>query len=212
MSSCASTSPGVKEKSATTDAQGADGRLAALLDGLASDRPVPASGSASAAVIAIASSLLEKVARLSTARWPSADAALEEAHALRLRAEALVEADAIAYMSYVDARRAAKAMRDEQRERVVAPARAATVDVPLAIARLAGETVELAATLAENGNPNLRADATVAATLAAAAATSAARLIAVNLSGAQDDRSAEAARVARAAGDKAAALGSLGVH
>jgi len=173
---------------------------------------VPASGSASAAVIAIASSLLEKVARLSAARWASAGAALEEAHALRLRAEALVEADANAYMSYVDAQRAAKALGREERERMVAVARAATVDVPLAIARLAGETVDLAATLAENGNPNLRADAMVAATLAAAAATSAARLIGVNLSGAQDDRSSDADRVARAAGDKAAALGSLGVH
>lgn len=173
---------------------------------------MPASGSASAAVIAIASSLLEKVAKLSTTRWTSADAALEQAHALRLRAEELAEADASAYMSYVDAQRAAKAMPDEERERVIAPARAATVDVPLAIARLAGETVELAATLAENGNPNLRADAMVAATLAAAAALSAARLITVNLSGAPDDRSAEATRVARAASAKAAALGSLGVH
>ena len=173
---------------------------------------MPASGSASAAVIAIASSLLEKVARLSTARWASADAALEEAHALRLRAEELVEADANAYMAYVDAQRATKALGREERERIVAVARAATVDVPLAIARLAGETVDLAAALAKNGNPNLRADAMVAATLAAAAATSAARLIGVNLSGAQDDRFLDADRLARAAGNKAAALGSLGVH
>ncbi|HEX3508456.1 MAG TPA: cyclodeaminase/cyclohydrolase family protein [Candidatus Dormibacteraeota bacterium] len=187
-------------------------RLSALLDGLASDRSVPASGSASAAVIAIASSLLEKVARLATAHWASADAALEQAHALRLRAEELVEADANAYMAYVEARRSAKGMSEKEREQATAPARAATVDVPLAIARLGAETVALAAALAENGNPNLRADAMVAATLAAAAATSAARLIAVNLSGASDDRSAEADRLARAAGEQAAALGSSGVH
>ena len=186
--------------------------MAALLDGLASDRPVPASGSAAAAVIAIASSLLEKVARLSTAKWASADAALEEAHALRLRAEDLVEADANAYMSYVDTRRSANALRGKDRESAVAQARAATIDVPLAIARLAAETVELAAALVENGNPNLRADAVVAATLAAAAATAAARLVAVNLSGARDERSTEAERIARAASDKAAALGRLGVH
>jgi formiminotetrahydrofolate cyclodeaminase len=189
-----------------------DGRLAALLDGLASDRPVPASGSAAAAVIAIAASLLEKVARLSTAKWASADAALEEAHALRLRAVELVEADANAYMSFVDAQRAAKSLRGKERERAVAPARAATVDVPLAIARLAAETVELAAGMVENGNPNLRADALVSATLAVAAATSAAKLITVNLSGARDDRSVEADRIARAANEKASALGSLRVH
>jgi formiminotetrahydrofolate cyclodeaminase len=103
-------------------------------------------------------------------------------------------------------------MSEKEREQATAPARAATVDVPLAIARLGAETVALAAALAENGNPNLRADAMVAATLAAAAATSAARLIAVNLSGASDDRSAEADRVARAASEQAAALGSSGVH
>jgi formiminotetrahydrofolate cyclodeaminase len=173
---------------------------------------VPASGSAAAAVIVIASSLLEKVARLSRAKWASADAALEEAHALRLRAEELVEADANAYMSYVDAQRSARALRSKERERVIAPARAATVDVPLAIARLAAETVELAAALVANGNPNLRADAMVAATLAAAGATAASRLVAVNLSGARDERSSEADRIARAASDKAAALSPSGVH
>ncbi|HEY2599102.1 MAG TPA: cyclodeaminase/cyclohydrolase family protein [Candidatus Dormibacteraeota bacterium] len=186
--------------------------MAALLDGLASGRPVPASGSAAAAVIAIASSLLEKVGRLSTAKWASADAALEEAHSLRLRAEELVEADANAYMSYVDAQRSAKALGEEERERAIAPARAVTVDVPLAITRLAAETVELAVALVENGNPNLQADAMVAATLAAAAATSAARLIVVNLSGIRDDRSTEADRIARAASDKASALRPLGFH
>jgi len=65
--------------------------LAALLDGLASDRPVPASGSAAAAVIAMASALLEKVSRLSREKWASAEVALEQAHALRLRAEELVD-------------------------------------------------------------------------------------------------------------------------
>jgi formiminotetrahydrofolate cyclodeaminase len=180
--------------------------MAALLDGLASDRPVPASGSAAAAVIAMASALLEKVARLSTAKWAVADAAVEQAHALRLRAEELVEADANSYMAYVEAVRSAKNIQGKARERVIAPSRAATIDVPLAIARLAAETVELADSLAENGNPNLRADAMVAATLAAAAATAAARLIAVNLSRARDPRSKEADRIARAATDKAAAM------
>lgn len=186
--------------------------MAALLDGLASDRPVPASGSAAAAVIAMASALLEKVARLSIAKWATADAALEEAHALRLRAEELVEADANAYISYVEAVRSAKDVHGKARERAVAPARAATIDVPLAIARLGAATVELAEALVENGNPNLGADAMVAATLAAAAATAAARLVAVNLSGARDPRLTEADRIARAATDKATALGSSGVH
>lgn len=158
----------------------------------------------------MASALLEKVARLSREQWASADVALEEAHALRVRAEELVEADANAYMSFVAAMRAARDVEPESRERVIAPARAATIDVPLAIARLAAETVELAEGLAKNGNPNLRADAMVAATLAAGAATATARLIAVNLSGARDSRSTEADGIARASTEKAAALGPRG--
>ena len=166
--------------------------MAALLDGLASDSPVPASGSAAAAVVAMASALLEKVARLSMAKWATADAALEEAH--------------------VEAVRSAKNVHGKARERAIAPARAATIDVPLAIARLAAETVDLADALASNGNPNLRADAMVAATLAAAAATAAARLVVVNLSGARDSRSTEADRIARAATDKATAVRTLLIH
>jgi formiminotetrahydrofolate cyclodeaminase len=180
--------------------------VGALLDGLASDRPVPAGGSAAAAVIAVAAALLEKAARLSAIRWPSADAALEHAHSLRLRAEELVQSDANAYLSFVEALRSAKGLRGKERERSVAPAREATIDVPLAITRLAAETVELASALAEHGNPNLRADAMVAATLAAAAATAAARLIAVNLSGARDPRLQEADQTARSASDKVAAI------
>jgi len=184
-----------------------DARLSALLAGLASDRPVPAGGSAAAAVVAVAAALLEKAARLSTAHWTGAEAALEQANALRLRAQELVDADAHAYMSLVEALRAAKGLGGHAREHTIGPARAATVDVPLAIARLGADTVELARELAAHGNPNLRADAMVAATIAAAAATAAARLIAANLSGAREDlRLDEARRSAQAASDQAADL------
>jgi formiminotetrahydrofolate cyclodeaminase len=155
----------------------------------------------------VGAALLEKVSRLSAKHWATADVALEEAHALRLRAEELVDADAHAYMSLVEALRAAKALRGPARERNVKRAREATVDVPLAIVRLGAETVELARKLAANGNPNLRADAMVAATLAAAAASACARLIAVNLSGARGDpRLKEAERAAKVASDAASAL------
>jgi formiminotetrahydrofolate cyclodeaminase len=155
----------------------------------------------------MAGALLEKAARLAVARWASAEVALEQAHSLRLRAEELVDADARAYLAFVEATRAAKGLRGQARERAVGPARAATVDVPLAIARLGAEAVELAGELAAHGNPNLRADAMVAAALAAAGATAAARLIAVNLAGTRRDaRLDEALKIARAASDKADAL------
>ena len=155
----------------------------------------------------MSAALLEKVARLSTTKWAAAEVALEHANAIRLRAEELVDADAQAYLSFVEALRAAKGLSGSARENSVKPARDATVDVPLAIVRLGAEAVELARDLAANGNPNLRADAMVAATLAAAAATAAARLIAVNLSGAGGDRRlAEAQRIAAETSDAAEAV------
>jgi formiminotetrahydrofolate cyclodeaminase len=160
-------------------------------------------------VIAVAAALLEKAATLSAGHWASAEVALEQAHALRLRAEQLVEADADAYMSFVEATRAAKGLHGVERDRIVGPAHDVTVDVPLAIVRLGAETVELARELTANGNPNLRADAVVAATIADAAATAAVSLIAVNLSNAPGDpRLVEARRTARAASDKVDALGA----
>ena len=145
---------------------------------------------------------------MSTGQWASANAALDAAHALRLRAEELVDADANAYMSFVEASRAAKGLRGAARERSVKPAREATVDVPLAIVRLGVETVELAGKVAAHGNPNLRADATVAATIAAAGATAASRLIASNLAGGRDPRLDEARRIVKTANGLADALGN----
>lgn len=172
---------------------------------------MPAGGSATAAVVAAAAALLEKASRLSTGHWVTAEVALEQAHAIRLRAEELVEADADAYMSFVEALRAARGLRGKARERAVAPARALTVDVPLAITRLGAEAVELAGALADHGNPNLRADAMVAATIAAAAATAAAKLIAFNTRGSsRDPRLEEAMRIAQTARDNAAKMERTG--
>jgi formiminotetrahydrofolate cyclodeaminase len=155
----------------------------------------------------MAAALLEKVAVLSTTHWSGTADAGERAHALRLHAEELLEEDAHAYLAFVDAVRAAKAMSGEARARAVGPAHSKTVDVPLAIVRSGAEVVDIAATLAAHGNPNLRADAVVAATLAAAAAEAGAGLMAVNLSAAPgDQRLEEARRLATAAREKVDAL------
>jgi formiminotetrahydrofolate cyclodeaminase len=73
-------------------------------------------------------------------------------------------------------------------------AHARTVDVPLRMTQAAAEVAELAVQLASHGNPNLRADAVVAATLAAAAAESGLTLISVNLGDAAADPRVGAAR------------------
>ena len=149
-------------------------------------------------MVAAAAALLEKSARLSARQWEGAAAALERAHALRVESFELVEEDARAYLAFVDAVRA---------QHDVETAHARTVDVPLRMTRAAAEVADLAVQLANHGNPNLRADAVVAATLAAAAAESGLTLISVNLGdAAADPRFAAARQLARKATRLAASL------
>jgi methenyltetrahydrofolate cyclohydrolase len=149
-------------------------------------------------VVAAAAALLEKSARLSTKHWEGAAAALERAHALRAESFELIEDDAQAYLAFVEA------VRSQEH---VDTAHARTVDVPLRMTRAAAEVADLAVQLANHGNPNLRADAVVAATLAAAAAESGLTLISVNLGDAAGDaRLAAARQLARKATGLAASL------
>jgi len=149
-------------------------------------------------VVAAAAALLEKSARLSTKQWDGAAAALERAHALREESFALIELDAEAFLAFVEAVRS---------DSDVETAHARTVDVPLRMTRAAAEVADLAVQLANHGNPNLRADAVVAATLAAAAAESGLTLISVNLRDASGDPRLVAARqLARKATGLAASL------
>src|SRR5260370_13040294 len=117
------------------------------LAGWASDQPVPASGSATAAVVAAAAALVQKVARLSRKQWPEAGGMHVRAERLRLQSEELIEQDAIAYLAFIEAVRSGQG---------VAGARARTVQVPLEIARAAPQVAELAAHAAAPGHPQLR--------------------------------------------------------
>jgi formiminotetrahydrofolate cyclodeaminase len=181
------------------------------MDGLASDQPAPASGSAAAAVVAAGAALLEKSAKLSTRQWPGAVGALEQAHALRLRAEELIEHDLHAYLAYVDALRAAKGLTGEAREKAVGPARERTIEVPLVILGAASQVVELAEQLTQRGNPNLVPDEAIAALLASAAAEACVTLIACNLDeSAGDMRLAEARMLALGARLRARSLSPAG--
>jgi methenyltetrahydrofolate cyclohydrolase len=152
-------------------------------------------------VVAAAAALVEKSANLSRKHWDGAAGALERAHALRVKSFELIEEDSQAFLAFVDA------VRSGQNVKIVEDARARTVDVPLVMTQAAAEVAELAVQLANHGNPNLRADAVVAATLAAAAAESGLTLIAVNVADAPDDaRLAAARQLARKATGLAASL------
>jgi formiminotetrahydrofolate cyclodeaminase len=67
-------------------------------------------------------------------------------------------------------------------------------DVPLEIAECAASVSELAAEIAERGNPNLRGDAAAASILASAAARVAANLVEINLATVEGDERVERAR------------------
>jgi formiminotetrahydrofolate cyclodeaminase len=60
-------------------------------------------------------------------------------------------------------------------------------DIPLQIAEAGCDLATLAALLVENGNPEVRADAAVAAVLAEGGTRAAAKLVAVNLAASDDD-------------------------
>lgn len=141
---------------------------------------------------------MEKAARLSKRHWDGAAGAVDRAQTLREESFALIEEDAQAYLAFVEAVRA---------QHEIDTAHALTIDVPLRMIRAAAEVTELAVQLANQGNPNLRADAVVGAVLAAAAAEAGLLLIEVNLGDPSGDaRFAMAKKLARKAGGLALSL------
>jgi formiminotetrahydrofolate cyclodeaminase len=170
-----------------------------LLDTLASPEPAPGSGFVAAVAVAMAAGLVAMAARLSLSDWPEARGAAAQAQSLRARVTPLAETNARAYIEAISAldqpfgssqpRQPGTESRDEALARKLAKA----ADVPTQIGRAAADVAALAAAVAENGNPALRADVAVAAALAVAGARGAATLVEVNLATTPgDDRVAQA--------------------
>ena len=158
--------------------------LREFLDEVGADGRTPGAGSAAALVTAIAAGLLAKVARASGAAWPDAAGIVAQAESLRSRSAPLVQAVADQYEAALQARGQSGEGQGARLE----------------IARTASDVAMLALTVAENGDPALRADAVTAALFAAAAAKVGAELVAVNLTVSPDDpRILEAAKVAEEA-------------
>jgi formiminotetrahydrofolate cyclodeaminase len=156
---------------------------------LASRDPVPGGGSASALAGALAAALVEMVCELTVGRPDYADvepvARQVRAAAAELRAALLAAADedATAYAAVAAARRLPRDTDEERtaRKAAVAEASVAATEVPLRVVRLAGDVVELAASIGPIGNRNAASDAAVAALLGAAAARGAAFNVRINL-------------------------------
>ena len=185
--------------------------LREFLDEIAAEGRTPGGGTAAAVVTAIAAGLLAKVARGSGDTWADAAGIAAQAECLRDRATPLAQAVAEQYEAALQVRAETGDEQGERRDFALGRAYAKAAEPPLQIARAANDVAQLAIDVAEGGNPALRADAVTAALLAAAAASSASELVAVNLTASADDprvlgaakvaeeaaRAAEAARAVR---------------
>ncbi len=157
----------------------ADQPLGRFLELVASRRPAPGGGSAAAIGVALAAGLVAMAARFSEDQIDEAPVLAVRAHGMQRQATALAQADAAAYQRVVDAGRSGR-VGAGRRQRIRA-ALSAAADVPCEIVRLGATVAELAAQLAERGNPNLRGDAVSGALLAEAGVRAAAELVAINL-------------------------------
>lgn len=174
--------------------------LGDVLGHIASEVPSPAGGSAAAIAVALGAGLTAMCARNSREGWPEARGATAQAEALRSRIEPLAQADAEAYEQALVALRLPEQLEPEVRNATLGVALERAAAIPLAIAEVGADVADLAAQLAEHGNPDVRGDAVAGAVLAEAGTRAAAHLVRINLGAAPDDiRVTRAAAVAEAA-------------
>jgi formiminotetrahydrofolate cyclodeaminase len=144
--------------------------------------------------VGLAAGLCVMAARLSTRQIDDAADIAEDAERLRDRVTALCQADADAYSLVISAMRLPSGPDPDERSRQVAAALSAASDVPLEVVQIASRVGEIAARMAEDGNPNLLGDCVTAALLADAGARAAAGLVLINLNRSEeDDRCAQVA-------------------
>jgi len=171
---------------------------------VAAETASPASGSTAAVVATLSAALVAMSARFARRHWEDAAGAVAQAEALRHRAEPLAQLDAEAYEAVLAVRRALTTLPETERDAAMCRALSHAAAVPLAIAEVAADVADLAALVAEKGNPNVAGDAAAAAVLAEAAARAAATLVAVNLgTTGEDERITRAQRLVRAAEEAA---------
>jgi glutamate formiminotransferase/formiminotetrahydrofolate cyclodeaminase len=173
-----------------------------FLDEVSSGTPTPGGGSAAALAGSLGAALAAMLANLTGGR-PGYEAANDELSALAERAQAtkralaeLVDEDARAFNSVMEARRKPRATDLERHARdealQVAIRRAA--EVPLDAARLSLEAIELARLAARVGRPDAASDAGTAALLARAALEGAVLNVLINLRGIEDEAFTRACR------------------
>ena len=172
--------------------------LADFLSRVAEPTPAPGAGASSAMVVALAAGLAAMAAGLSHRQLPDAEALAARAVELQERAKPLARKDAEAYGAVLEARRLPS--DDPARPAAVRDALSAATDVPLEIATVGAEVLDIASEVAGRGNPNLKGDAVTGCLLAQAGVRAALVLVQLNLTDPEDPRHVRAAELARSAG------------
>ncbi|HET7857075.1 MAG TPA: cyclodeaminase/cyclohydrolase family protein [Gaiellaceae bacterium] len=181
-----------------------DAPLRDFLDTLAGAGPAPAGGSAAAITVAMAAGIVGMVARASKEHWEEAGGVVGQAETLRARVAPLAQADAEAFVGALTALRSRDELEERYRDQKLREALERAAEIPLRIAEAGCDLACLAALLVENGNPEVRADAAVAAVLAEGGTRAGAKLVAVNLSALEGDpRIRHADSLVEIAGDAA---------
>jgi glutamate formiminotransferase/formiminotetrahydrofolate cyclodeaminase len=162
---------------------------------VASASPAPGGGAAAAHVAALGAALGEMIAHLTEGREKYAEVeqevsdALAELKPLRARLEVASGDDAASFKRVVEARRMPEENEDERlaRSSEVEAALKGAATVPLEVAGIAVQVLELLETLAEIGNPNALSDAATGAQLSLAAVASARYNVLVNTALIEDE-------------------------
>jgi formiminotetrahydrofolate cyclodeaminase len=178
--------------------------LKEFLDEIASSEVAPGGGSVAAVAVAMAAGLVTMAARLSRTHWREAAGAAAQAETLRHRVTPLVELNVEAYLEAVSILRDRDDSAPQERDDEIGRALDRAAEVPLEIGRAAADVSALAALVAEQGEPSLRADVAAAALLSQAAARTAAALVEVNLTTTEGDARLVAAREFAAAAEQGA--------
>jgi glutamate formiminotransferase/formiminotetrahydrofolate cyclodeaminase len=166
---------------------------------VASGEPTPGGGAAAAHVASLGAALGEMIAHLTQRREKFQDVqnevrdTLTELTPLRARLATAAKEDAESFERVMEARRLPQTTEREKRERTnkLEAALKGAATIPLEVAGVAVQVLELLETLSEIGNPNALSDAATGAQLALAAIISARYNVLVNTSDIEDEEFAE---------------------
>ncbi|CAN5178998.1 cyclodeaminase/cyclohydrolase family protein [soil metagenome] len=172
-----------------------DRSLRAFSDELASDRPVPGGGSASAYAGALGAALGTMVARLASRKSPGAhEGLITELESLRADLLRLVDEDSAAYALVADAMKLPRSSEAERRARTerVQGALVAAAGVPLEIAKASRKLLDACGRAVDAAPAAAITDVGVGALMAETAIRGAALNVTINVAALKDARKAAA--------------------